>query len=464
LGFGNGVSININAASSNVKWFGNDFMPVHTSYASDMKKSFGGESYLTDDDFASFCNDENLPKFDFIALHGVWSWVNEHNRKILTKFFREKLNVGGVVYISYNLDVGWAGLVPFRDIMKHYYNTSSVNYEQNYSQLVGNLLGFAERTAENSKVFCDQHPNVIERIRDLKGKSAEYILHEYLNEEWFPTSFSDLSRSMESAKLTFAASAHMPNNVESINFNTDQIKMLNASKDPTMRELLKGMFINYTLRRDYWVKGYDKLCDTERLRLLDDFYFVRTGNKQSDSGKIIGALGEGKILLELYEPIISFLDDYTVKSFSLIREKLSAKYESINQLLEVILFLVSNNSISIAQDPKVAKDRAQTTERLNSYIIQEPRNRDVDYLASPVTGAGKYVNKYEQYLILGYRKGLKTVEDLLSFSKEKLEAQGDSLSLDGKVIKNENDKDKILFDRIKLFLDKVESYKGVGLI
>jgi hypothetical protein len=143
---------------------------------------------------------------------------------------------------------------------------------------------------------------------------------------------------------------------------------------------------------------------------------------------------------------------------------LSGKYESINQLLEVILFLVSNNSISIAQDPKVAKDRAQTTERLNSYIIQEPRNRDVDYLASPVTGAGKYVNKYEQYLILGYRKGLKTVEDLLSFSKEKLEVQGDSLSLDGKVIKNENDKDKILFDRIKLFLDKVESYKGVGLI
>jgi len=43
-----------------------------------------------------------LPDFDYIGLHGIWSWISDENRQVIVDFIRKKLKVGGVLYISYN--------------------------------------------------------------------------------------------------------------------------------------------------------------------------------------------------------------------------------------------------------------------------------------------------------------------------------------------------------------------------
>ena len=69
-----------------------------------------------DQAFGEFCSRTDLPDFDFIGLHGIWSWVSNENRHILVDFIRRKLKVGGVLYISYNCFPGWSPSYPLRQM------------------------------------------------------------------------------------------------------------------------------------------------------------------------------------------------------------------------------------------------------------------------------------------------------------------------------------------------------------
>ena len=76
---------------------------------------------MSEDDFETFCKNQDLPNFDFIGLHGIWSRVSASNRSIIGEFIKNKLNVGGVVYVSYNSQNGWSSMIfPVRDLMKYY--------------------------------------------------------------------------------------------------------------------------------------------------------------------------------------------------------------------------------------------------------------------------------------------------------------------------------------------------------
>ena len=42
----------------------------------------------------------------------IWSWVSEENQRVIVDFVRRKLKVGGLLYISYNCQPGFAAMVP----------------------------------------------------------------------------------------------------------------------------------------------------------------------------------------------------------------------------------------------------------------------------------------------------------------------------------------------------------------
>ena len=71
LGFGQGVSINIHAAASEIEWFGTDFNPAHAAFAKELGAASGAKIHLFDDSFEEFACRTDLPSFDFICLHGI---------------------------------------------------------------------------------------------------------------------------------------------------------------------------------------------------------------------------------------------------------------------------------------------------------------------------------------------------------------------------------------------------------
>ena len=62
LGYGQGVSVNVHAAASNIEWRGTDFNPGHASFARDLAEASGSRAQLADEAFAEFCARPDLPE------------------------------------------------------------------------------------------------------------------------------------------------------------------------------------------------------------------------------------------------------------------------------------------------------------------------------------------------------------------------------------------------------------------
>ena len=116
LGFGQGVSANFHAAASLTSWHGTDFNPSQAGFAQELARMSGSGAQLFDEAFDAFCA-RDLPDFDYIGLHGIWSWISDANRAVIVDFVRRKLKVGGVLYISYNTLPGWGAFAPMRHLL-----------------------------------------------------------------------------------------------------------------------------------------------------------------------------------------------------------------------------------------------------------------------------------------------------------------------------------------------------------
>ena len=77
LGFGQGLSLNINAATSSGNFFGTDFNPGQVANARELARAMGKNIALLENSFEELAQRSDLPQFDIIALHGIWSWISD---------------------------------------------------------------------------------------------------------------------------------------------------------------------------------------------------------------------------------------------------------------------------------------------------------------------------------------------------------------------------------------------------
>jgi SAM-dependent methyltransferase len=64
--------------------------------------------------------DASYGQFDFIIIHGVYSWVPAHVQKKILEIFAERLTENGVAYVSYNTYPGWHFRGMIRDVMAYH--------------------------------------------------------------------------------------------------------------------------------------------------------------------------------------------------------------------------------------------------------------------------------------------------------------------------------------------------------
>ncbi|HFC7920133.1 TPA: methyltransferase regulatory domain-containing protein [Neisseria meningitidis] len=62
--------------------------------------------------------DESFGKFDYIIVHGIWSWVPDTVKNKIFSICRNNLTEHGIAYISYNVYPGWKRQEQLRDIMQ----------------------------------------------------------------------------------------------------------------------------------------------------------------------------------------------------------------------------------------------------------------------------------------------------------------------------------------------------------
>lgn len=439
LGFGQGVSIAMHAAAqAGTEYWGTDFNPAQAAHARSLVEAAGVDCYLFDQSFEEFCGRDDLPEFDFISLHGIWSWISDHNRSVIVDFIRRKLKVGGLLYVSYNTLPGWAAALPMRHMLTQYANKLGAP-GQGMVGRVKESLGFFQKMLEVDPAYIRANPNVKARFEKLSKQNPSYLAHEYFNLDWEPMHFATMEEWLSSAKMNYACSAHFVDHVEALNLSGEQMQFLKTIPDMNLREGVRDFMVNQQFRRDFWVKGLNsvtKVINHEERRALR---FVMIQPLDQVDLRVMGAKGEAEMHKDFYEPILNCMADYKIRSLGDIIQAISSNNEvDLHRYFEAMLLMVSKGILALAQSDEAVSQARGATDRLNLHVVKMARgDTAISHLASPVTGGAIPAGRVEQLFLLAILQGAKNSTEISSFVWSMFKLSGTKLLKDGVPIETE---------------------------
>ena len=439
LGYGQGLSVNLHSAASGTTWYGNDFNPSQAAFAKSLASASGAEAHLTDEAFANFCNRSDLPEFDSIGLHGIWSWISDENRSIIVDFIRRKLKVGGALYVSYNTQPGWATFAPIRHLMTEHASVMGSTGKGVVSRVEG-ALEFAQKLLDTNPLFARANPGVVDRLKKVSEQNRHYLAHEYFNKDWHPMHFATMTEWLSSAKISYACSAHYLDHIDAINLTPEQQAMLKDISDPIFKESVRDFMVNQQFRRDYWIKGAQKLTLLEQAELIKKHRLIQITPAQHIPLKASGSLGEVNLNENVYKPIIEVMSDHKHRSIEEIASLVNSKGVGLAQVAQASMMLVGTGNFASLQSSGNTTKSKQYTKKLNQTLIEKAKySGDIQYLASPVTGGGIVVNRVEQLILSNLIQGKKDSNDLVQSTWSILNLQNHKLVKDGAAIQSDED-------------------------
>lgn len=415
LGFGQGVSINIHAAASEDEFWGTDFNPAHAAHARQLAAYSQVNHHFYDDSFEELLNRQDLPQFDSISLHGIWSWISYENQLIILKFIRQHLKPSGIVYVSYNCITGWAGKMPVRELFYSHFKYNSTSLDP--IEKVKDALDFGEQLMDKEPLFAKQNPLASATLKSLKEQNPNYLIHEYLNQDWQCFSFQQVVRLFEDVKLSYAGNTSLLGHLDHINFNADQLQFLNEIKHPLFKEQCRDYFSANQFRRDLFVRGLNQLNEYQTKERLRATQFLLLKSADEFPTTIGGQLGSFNLIPEIYQPIAKLFktEKYAALSIRQIEDKLvDLNYDKILNALVVLCHL---GYAQPCEEQQPSKKVLQQSHALNHALIEQARfHGNYTSLISPMTGMGVSTNQLEQLFYTAYFvANLKTAEQIAEY-------------------------------------------------
>ena len=471
LGFGQGVSVNIHAAASDVAWTGTDFNPSQANFARQLAEQSGAATFLHDESFQEFLANDDTPEYQFIGLHGIWSWISDANRQAIVDIIRTKLAVGGVVYMSYNALPGWAGFAPMRHLMTQHAKVLGSTGEGIINR-IDDAFDFSESLFKLDPKYLLANPQAAERMKQMQAQNGHYLAHEFFNEDWHPMHFSDVAELLKGAKLEFVASATFSDHVDDVNLTREQRQFLSDIPDATLRETTRGFILNQQFRKDYWVKGPVQLAPLERVKGLRALKAVLKIPASEITLKMTGSLGEISFNESVYQPIIDFLSDHQIHTIGELENHFAASDSdsgqriTLAQIVQSIILLLSTGQVALVQDDAVTNTVNTQSTALNAFLLDKAQySNDVGYLASPVTGGGVRANRFEMLFLLAIAEGAAEPESWAESAWRVLASQGHKLINEGVALESDQDNLNELTAKAKEFEQKrLITFRTLGII
>jgi SAM-dependent methyltransferase len=455
LGFGQGVSINAHAAGSGVRWYGTDFNPGQAAFARALAQASGADAELLDGSFAEFAARTELPQFDYIGLHGVWSWISRENRQVIIDFVRRKLAVGGVLYLSYNTQPGFAGMLPMRHLLREHAERMDAP-GRGLLPRIDAALDFADKLLALNPGFAGANPTVAPRLKAIRDMPRQYLAHEYFNRDWHADLFAEIAESLAEAKLTFACSAHYLDHIDAMNLTADQRRFLGELPDPGFRQTVRDLIVNQQFRRDYWIKGGRRLSPLEQAEGIRKLRVIVPTRHSTIEMTVAGPLGTIGLNPEIYQPLLQALGEFETRTLAEVETRLRPGSLPLGSIYEAAMVLAGKGALASVQDDVVQQQAAPQAERLNNLLIEKARSSsggDVPILVSPVLGGGTGVPRAQQLFLLARRDGRNSPEDLARFAWDLIGGQGQRIVHDGKQLETAEEHLDLLTTQARDFLD-----------
>jgi SAM-dependent methyltransferase len=275
LGCGHGLTSLILAAS-NPHWLVTaiDFNPAHVAAARAWAAKSGLENVrFLEADLATLAEDPasaQIPEADFVSMHGLWTWVSPPVQAGIVRLLRSKVKPGGAVHVSFNALPAWGGALGIQRVLRDCGRRLGSRSDRQAEE--GLKLVQALREADALQIV--RPPWVDALVEHMGPMPAPYLAHEYMNDSWAPCFHADLAEAMAGAKLEWVGSASLIENFPDLTLTPEQRVIAQRFDDPLLRELVKDMCLDRSLRNDVFVRGARRMNPAARDAALMDIWLA----------------------------------------------------------------------------------------------------------------------------------------------------------------------------------------------
>ena len=470
LGCGQGATANTLAAcNSRGRFHAVDFNPAHIAHA----RALASEAGLTNIEFheKSFrqmldARADALPQFDFITLHGIYTWVGPETRREIVEVLSRCVKPGGVVAVSYNSLPGWTGGIPIQHLLMEH----ARHGRQRSDRQIEDSIRFAVELKEANALHLQGNPfldAVAEKVNQGNRGVRSYLAHEYLNATWNPMFSADVGRELSEAKLDYVATADPFESILNLTLTSQQQALLQRFDSTAMRETVKDYCIQRHLRNDIFVRGARRLSVVDRDERLRGLTLALTVSRQNARFTFQVPIGEAKVAPETYTPMFDALAEGPRTVGDLIDLQGVSGRPDANPV-DVAGFLVGSGQAM----PRVSADDTKDdsdAKRFNRAVAARGRSAGAPgraALAAPVIGTGLPANSVERLVYDGLASGLKADADALSRHVwQPMAGRGEAVIKDGKPIVEEAESLVALRGHIEGTLDRmVPLWQRLGAI
>jgi len=414
LGAGLGHTTVVNAgAFPRGEFHACDFNPEHIEGGRRYASALGLQNIAFHEASFERLLDVDLPPFDFIVLHGVYSWVGADARAAIRRIIQEKLASGGLVYVSYNCMPGWASELPVRRLLVELASAARGDSSEKMRRAVELL---AQMNTKGMRYF-DSNPEAERAIESYGRVPPNYLAHEFFNETWQPFYSVDVMDEMAQAGASYIGSATLADNHPTLLVEDSATDTLKGLASPRQQHLGLDFATNRRFRRDVFVRSDTARSSAEAARAIND--------------AVIGSVGDPRLLgtrIKVPRGHITFQADFIDALKELLRHgsvtfgdavaTLSGKSRNTAEIARNLAFLVAGGALMpfarvyrYDQPTEVRKPANALVERSLRCIIEERAARAIP---SELLGNGIVVRPPEALAIIellsGSRPGPSPVE------------------------------------------------------
>lgn len=401
LGFGQGFGLALLAAANpDIAFEGYDFNPDHVAHARRLIETAGlaniAATEASFEDAAARGGDNNV---DVIVMHGTFSWVSRATQDALIAIMRQRLVPDGIAYVSYNCMPGWAAIAPLRQLILAVKRRNPGSSPRQLSV----ALDLITELREGGAGYFVANPSAARHFDDMLKSDPVYLAHEYLDEHWELPQFSDVAARMSEAKLTFVASAIIPENLHQYAVPPALRSLVARVDDLILRETLSDFASNKRFRRDIYARGSGTLPSRDVRRVLSSLRFALAVPRRHLTFEIDGPLNKLSGQKALYQPIVDLLQQQEAEFDELLALPPFGEAK-INVLLDCLGLLAHSGQVM----PLIgSRPDAAPAQRFNRMIAQLAcEGRSYSHLASPVGRTGIRATEFDLLTLAAIHDGV----------------------------------------------------------
>ncbi|MHC2068052.1 methyltransferase regulatory domain-containing protein [Bremerella sp. T1] len=225
--------------------------------------------------------DESMGTFDYIIVHGVFSWIPEDVQERIFEICQKQLSENGIAYVSYNTYPGWHLRGMIRDMMN--YHVRNLKDAPRRIQQSRALLEFLAKSVSADKGAYGMLLN--NELQLLRRQSDNYLFHEHLEKDNTPIYFHEFIERAKAYDLQYLGESQLAT-MWIGNFPKDVAQTLERiAPDIVQREQYADFVRNRTFRQTLLCHKDAPVSRALKMESLEGAHVAGNLDEQIEKGK-----------------------------------------------------------------------------------------------------------------------------------------------------------------------------------